>query len=276
MARRTSSTACGRRASRRPGTCTDNFLLCPNAGAFITANPGTSCHDLNSRASYYLNETKPTTVSSWALFGEVYWDPFEKTHVTVGARYTDDHKEAEDRVNLWTCVNDPSTADVCDLNPFEHHAGGWHNVTWKVGVAQDFDLPFAPDSMAYFNITTGFKGGGFNPAVDTSAGGTPVSPTFDEEKVTAYEGGYKGILFDRMVFNVTGFYYNYEGMQMAKIVNRTAVNENADVKLYGVELETVYSITDALRVDLNWAYLHTDYPEAGQRGPRGSACGTGR
>jgi len=239
----------------------DTVLLCPNAYTYILNNPGSSCHDALPRSSYYLNETKPTRVSSWAIFGEVYWDPFESTHVTVGARYTDDHKESTQRVNLWVCnaTGDPNAP--CALNPFATQEGGFHNVTWKVGVAQDLDLSFAPDSLVYLNISTGFKGGGFNPAVDTSAGGTPVSLIFDEEKNLAYEVGFKGVLFDKLLFNTTAFYYDYEGMQLSKIVNRTAVNENADVKIYGVELETVYSVTDRFRINLNFSWLKTDIQE---------------
>jgi outer membrane receptor protein involved in Fe transport len=252
----------------------DQFLLCPNAAAFITANPGASCHDALPRSSYYLNETKPTTVTSWAVFGEAYWDVLERTQVTLGARYTDDHKESTQRVNLWVCNDDPSTPATCDLNPFETLEGGFHNVTWKVGVSQQFDMSFAPDSMVYFNVTSGFKGGGFNPAVDTSAGGTPVPLIFDEEEVIAYEGGYKGILFDQTVFNITAFYYDYEGMQVSKIVNRTAVNENADVKLYGIELETVWQFTDNGRIDLNAAWLKTDIQKLDSVDPADPTAGT--
>jgi outer membrane receptor protein involved in Fe transport len=253
----------------------DVVLLCPNAAAYISANPGTSCHDVIPETSYFDNDTKSVKGSGWAIFGELYWDPFERTHVTLGARYSDDRKEQVARSNLWTCFNDPSTPAVCDKSPWEYKEAGFHNVTWKVGVAQDFDLPFAPDSLLYFNVSTGFKGGGFNPAVNTqNAPGTVVPPVFDEEKVTAYEGGYKGVLFDSLVFNFTGFYYDYKGMQVSKIVNRTAINENADVKIYGVEIETVYAVTDALRLDFNWSWLKTDIQKLSSVDPADPTAGT--
>jgi outer membrane receptor protein involved in Fe transport len=113
----------------------------------------------------------------------------------------------------------------------------------------------------YATVSTGFKGGGFNPAVFAAgSGGTAatVPKGFGPENITAYEIGYKGVLFDQLVFNLAGFYYDYSGMQIGKIVNRTAVNENVDTKLHGVELETAWQATEALRLDLNVSWLDTE------------------
>ncbi len=234
-------------------------LLCPAAAAQVAA--GASCHDLGPDTSYYTNEGDPVTLESYAVFGEFYIDVFEKTRLTLGARYTDDQKTSVDRVNLWSCAQDPSTPQFCDRIPFGTRTGGWTNVSWKVSLDQRFDLPFAPDSLVYFTASTGYKGGGFNPPVDVAqSGGTAaaVPLEFDEEEITAYEIGYKGILFDQLIFNTTAFYYDYKGMQISKIVNRTAVNENIDSKIYGVELETVWQVSDALRFDFNASWLKTE------------------
>jgi outer membrane receptor protein involved in Fe transport len=237
----------------------DVILLCPAAAAYITANPGSSCHDVLPESSYFDNDTESVGLTTWAIFGEVYVDPFEGTHVTLGARYTDDKKEQLARSTLWTCLPSGDPNAPCAFNPYESREAGFHNVTWKVGIAQDFDLPWAPASMAYVNVSTGFKGGGFNPSVNLqNSPGSTVSPVFDDEEVTAYEAGYKGIWFDRLVFNFTGFFYDYQGMQVSKIVNRTAINENADVEIYGIELETLYQVTDALRLDFNFSWLNTE------------------
>jgi outer membrane receptor protein involved in Fe transport len=103
--------------------------------------------------------------------------------------------------------------------------------------------------------------------------GSSVSPIFDEEKVLAYEAGFKGLLFDRVVFNFTGFYYDYEGMQVSKIVNRTAINENADVKIWGAEFESVYQLTDALRIDLNFSWLKTEIQKLNSVDPADPTAG---
>ena len=41
--------------------------------------------------------------------------------------------------------------------------------------------------------------------------------------------------------NLTGFYYDYSGLQLSRIVARTSVNDTIDAKIWGVELETVLS-----------------------------------
>ena len=63
-----------------------------------------------------------------------------------------------------------------------------------------------------------------------------------------------------MQLGLTGFYYDYTDMQIGKIVNRTAVNENVDSAIWGVELETVISptILEGLRLDFNLSWLGSE------------------
>ncbi len=205
------------------------------------------------KSSYYKNETTPTTLQSYAIFGETYFDVTDTTRLTLGLRYTDDKKTDTQRVNLWTA---PRTT-------FQTKEGGWTEVIWKFSIDQHFDLPWAPESLAYFTVSSGYKGGGFNPAVDASqSGGTAASvpAEFKPETITAYEIGYKGTWFDQLQVGLTGFYYDYSDMQIGKIVNRTAVNENIDSKIWGVEVETVYSPTflEGIRLDMNMSWLGSE------------------
>jgi outer membrane receptor protein involved in Fe transport len=239
----------------------DPVGLCPAAHV----EGFTSCFDAAPETSYYKNETKPTTLQSYALFGELYFDLTQTTRLTVGARYTDDKKADDIRVNLWSCDTfsaDPSTGKPCGRTPYLHQEGGWTKVIWKVSLDQHFDLPWAPGSLAYFTVSTGYKGGGFNPAVSADqSGGTAgaVPAEFKPEDILAYEIGYKGTWFDQLQLGLTGFYYDYTDMQIGKIVNRTAVNENFDSKIGGVELETVWapSFLEGLKVDMNVSWLRT-------------------
>ena len=203
--------------------------------------------------SYYTNETKPTTLQSYALFGETYFDITESTRLTLGARYTDDLKTDRQRVNLWTV---PKTN-------FATRRGGWTEVIWKASIDQHFDLPWAPESLAYFTVSTGYKGGGFNPAVSASqSGGTAgqVPLEFKPENILAYEIGYKGLWWDQLQMGLSAFYYDYTDMQISKIVNRTAVNENLDAKIWGVEVETFLapSFLEGARLDFNLSWLDSE------------------
>ena len=81
---------------------------------------------------------------------------------------------------------------------------------------------------------------------------------FKPETILAYELGYKGTWFDQMQLGLSAFYYDYSDMQIGKIVNRTAVNENLDSKIWGVELETAWQANDALRIDMNVSWLQSE------------------
>jgi outer membrane receptor protein involved in Fe transport len=228
----------------------DYFVWATSLESFWKA---VGAYPLRPESSYYRNETSPTTLQSYALFGEAYFDVLDKTRVTLGVRYTDDLKTDRARVNLWSF---PATS-------YDTRRGGWTEVIWKVSVDQHFDLPWAPESLAYFTVSTGYKGGGFNPAVDASqSGGTAaqVPEEFNPETITAYEVGYKGTWFDQMQLGLSAFYYDYTDMQIGKIVNRTAVNENLDSKIWGVELETFWSpeFLDGLRFDMNVSWLQSE------------------
>ncbi|HEY8123610.1 MAG TPA: TonB-dependent receptor [Myxococcota bacterium] len=219
--------------------------------AFWTSIAGGALMGLEPDSSYYKNETTPTTLQSYALFGETYFDLTDTTRLTLGLRYTDDKKTDTQRVNLWTF---PRTN-------FATREGGWTEVIWKVSLDQHFDLPWAPGSLAYITASTGYKGGGFNPAVDVSqSGGTAgaVPLEFKPETITAYEIGYKGTWWDQMQLGLTAFYYDYQDMQIGKIVNRTAVNENLDSKIWGVEVESVWQATESLRFDMNVSWLQSE------------------
>jgi outer membrane receptor protein involved in Fe transport len=61
-----------------------------------------------------------------------------------------------------------------------------------------------------------------------------------------------------MVLNFTAFKYDYIGYQVSKIVNRTSVNENIDAEIKGLELETVWSPLDGLRLNMHVGYLDTE------------------
>jgi outer membrane receptor protein involved in Fe transport len=246
----------------------DALGLCPA----VNTQPGfTSCMDAAEETSYYRNQVKPTKLQSYAFFGETYVDLTSTTRFTFGARYTDDKKDEIQRVNLWTCVTEADGGQVkpgnlCGRGPFQSRAAGFTEFIWKVSLDQRFDLPWAPESLVYATVSTGYKGGGFNPAVDPNqSGGTAgqVPPLFLPENILAYEIGYKGTWFDQLQLGLTGFFYDYTDMQIGKIVNRTAVNENVDSQIYGVELEMVYAPTflDGLRLDFNVSWLGSEIQE---------------
>jgi outer membrane receptor protein involved in Fe transport len=73
--------------------------------------------------------------------------------------------------------------------------------------------------------------------------------------------------------NLSAFYYQYDGLQVSKIVARTSVNENVDADIYGLEGEFLLSPVDGLVFDLNLAYLKTEIGDFSSINPRDPSNG---
>lgn len=85
---------------------------------------------------------------------------------------------------------------------------------------------------------------------------------YDEETILAVEGGFKSTLFDgRAQLNVSGFYYDYEDLQVfdnfiGSFGNLLIVLGNADqADYYGMEAELKTRLIDRLDLNFGMAYL---------------------
>jgi iron complex outermembrane receptor protein len=118
-------------------------------------------------------------------------------------------------------------------------------------------LTVADDSLVYFSYSRGYKPGGFNPPFDPlEFPGT--AKTFEPEFVNAFEIGTKNVFLDG-TFQANGsmFYYDYEDLQVSKIINRTSFNENTNAEIFGIEAELVWAPNEALMLNGNFSYLKT-------------------
>lgn len=193
--------------------------------------------------SLFDNHNKGYKVSTWALFGEGYWDLTDNTKLTVGLRYTDEAKEILGRQYYLTFK--ASTTD-----PFIEQEEDWQEVTGKIGL----DWNVTDDVMLYTTLARGYKGGGFNPP-----GNTSFPDSFDPEYINSLEFGLKSSLFEsRMQANLSAFYYDYEGLQISKIVSQTSINENVDATIQGVEAEFLFAPNESWLFGLNLAYLDAE------------------
>lgn len=120
----------------------------------------------------------------------------------------------------------------------------------KVGL--QFDL--SPDTNLYVQYQRGFKSGGHNLSLDT---------LYDPETIDSYEIGLKSQLFDRsLTANVSGFFYDYQGLQITNNVGPTTTQvENANAHIYGLEGELIFQPTDHITFNLAGTYLHARYTE---------------
>lgn len=129
-------------------------------------------------------------------------------------------------------------------------------VTWRAGVEYDLD----DDVLIYSNFSTGYRSGGFSLAYGYE--------TFEPEYLDAYVLGLKSRMLDnRLQLNLEAFYWKYTNQQIAHDGVDARGNpgyfvENAGRSTnQGIELETVFALTDNTRLNATIQYLDATYDE---------------
>jgi iron complex outermembrane receptor protein len=203
----------------------------------------------NGQGHNYFRNTNPYVLSSYAGFGEVYYQVLDDLKLTGGLRWTDDNKHFVDIPS--ELLNDgwgyPVSGDV------DQH---WGELTGRAVVNWTPKLDFTDQTLVYGSFSHGYKAGGANPpALDGGllTGTSVVHPlTFKPEFINAYEVGTKNTLFDGAVtVNGDVFYYDYKGYQISEIVDRTSINLNFNANVRGAELETTYEPLPGLRFNFS-------------------------
>jgi iron complex outermembrane recepter protein len=202
-----------------------------------------------------------------AVFGQIDYNLSETWKVTLGGRYTEDNKDADeylDRVRFGF-VTPATSVPANTAIPYafylsrgtQHLSGEWHATTGTAG------LEWSPgeNTLAYAKYTRGYKSGGFN----AGALAPGLTGYTDPEFINAYEIGLKETFAQRLTTNLSVFMYDYKDAQYPSTVRDPVsnLNENRFFNLdktisMGAELETVWAVTDALVVRLNYSYLDTE------------------
>jgi iron complex outermembrane receptor protein len=265
-----------------PSPADDPRAFCP----YIDPNPVES---INGEGHNYFRSKNPYKLKSWAAFGEAYWQIREDLKLTAGIRYTDDTKTfIPVPSQVLNAYNFSAAGTVSKGYPEKPPiVQNWGEFTGRLVIDWKPVLPFTDDTMVYASFSRGYKGGGANPpqpgfateaelrealpaevlsAMEQFGMPLPIlqltaaeySDTFDAEFVNAFEVGSKNtILGGGMTFNTTAFYYDYAGYQVSQIRDRTAVNENFDATIWGLEFETLFSPTRNFQIVANLGYLDT-------------------
>ncbi len=209
---------------------------------------GVPAAPLPKEQSLYNNYTE-YQVTTWALFGETYYDLRDDTRLTLGLRYSDEVKE----VNAILYY-----VDLADNfgDPLSDQENDWQEVTGKIGIDHNAELRFTDDTLLYATAARGYKGGGFNPPA-TTPGLYP--DTFDPEYINSAEVGMKNRMADnRVQLNFAAFYFDYEGLQVSQIIDQSGINENIDAEIFGAEIEILVAPTVSWLVGLNLAWLEAE------------------
>jgi iron complex outermembrane recepter protein len=134
--------------------------------------------------------------------------------------------------------------------------------TYRAGL----DYQVNDDSLLYASVSTGFRSGGFNSGQNTAA----LQPTFDPEKVLAFEVGSKNRFADNTVqINIAGFYNKYTNLQEQRQVpvgttTLSIIENSGKARAYGAELESIWKPVSALTVGTSLSYLNAKYTQYDQ------------
>lgn len=205
---------------------------------------------------------------TWAGFGQIDLDLSDRFTINLGARYTHEEKDVVIsnlilNSNLAAVANPSPACDVRisgDCIEDFVNSDSWNNFTPKVG----FEWRPVDDLNVYAHWTQGIRSGGYN-FRNTSLASVPVlggSPNpafnplfqpgpFDEEKVNAYELGFKAQPANgRATINAAVYVNDISDMQrelnladpLAGVVQ--VIRNTADATIWGIEIETQVSLTD--------------------------------
>ncbi|THD36797.1 MAG: TonB-dependent receptor [Sphingomonas sp.] len=220
-----------------------------------------------SATPFYRNNTTDYTLKSYGIFGEAYVNFNDKVKLTLGLRYNHDDKHVEARTTLLTGVVVPfNTTNVytspafvnfdadptrTGIQPLAINDVSFSRLTGRAVL----DWQITDRNLLYASYSRGYKSGGINPPL-TPVFAVPVG--FGPESVNAFEIGSKNTFLNGTLrLNLTGFYYQYKQLQLSRIVARTAVNDNVDADVYGLEAEAIIKPSRQLMFNLNASYLHT-------------------
>jgi iron complex outermembrane receptor protein len=206
--------------------------------------------------AYQETETK-------ALFGQVTFHAVETVDITVGARYTEEDKEAnlvQDPNVLFDPIQ-PTPIPVfvshdVDKDRSESHFSPTLNVSWR---------PTA-DSMYYASVRKGFKGGGYDHWMQGDQDSAEANEGFNEEKVTHFELGAKLALAGGAAqLNAALFRSEYDDLQTSTLIDPTtaafAVGNAATAITQGIEADLKWRVTEGLTITAMGAYLDATYAD---------------
>jgi len=240
-----------------------NFLV----GAYYDTGDSLAYVDttLLSLGGPLATETTDQEKTAWSVFAQLMWDITDRLRLEVGARYSEEEKEADSRSTFVPGVVGFTDYDADNLSP-------------------EVTLTFHPtDSIMLFgSYREGFKSGGIDAAFQAArnaALGNDI--TYDEETVDGFEFGAKAAFLDgSLQASLAIFTYDYEDLQLSFLdssVLSVRVENVAAASTSGAELELTWAplAIEGLTIRGAVAYLDAEYDDYVADCYRGQSTGNG-
>jgi iron complex outermembrane recepter protein len=190
----------------------------------------------------FLDAAQPSTYREYAVFGNVTYRFNETFDIGAGLRWSRDEQSFA-QTNVGFLFDPSNPADVTSVRTSAAESVVNYMVSGR--------YHFAPDSMLYARIASGYRPGGPNIAF-------PGAPsTFKSDHLTNYELGVKTEFLDRRALvDISLFYISWKDIQVVFTTPTSIpyfVNGGSAVS-QGVEFTSAFSPIERLRLGLNVAF----------------------
>ena len=217
------------------------------------------------------NEPWEQDTQTFAAFGQLRWHFADNMSMVVGGRWATEDKDfaferffdeyaSDNRLNIPGGPGGPPISVASSRS--EDKFTGSVAVRWEASDAV----------MAYASFSQGHKTGGFSDRID----GPSADFEFDAENVDAFELGAKMTLLDgNMTLNLALYRMDINGMQLSTqipgAIPAFSVDNAADSTSQGLELDGVWSVSDAFTLGASLALTDASYDSF----PGAEACPPG-
>lgn len=215
-------------------------------------------------STYFINLTDNVRTTSFAGYmqGTVLLAP--DTHLTLGARYTEDKRLFTGGVYFSDAIPGAGGLPVCAVAPLacpttSATPGATHS--WPLGTYRvALDHEFTDDVMGYLSWNRGVKSGQFD-TFGTAAGGPANNPPVNPEVLKSVEAGMKSEWLDHhLQVNLSAFHYDVKNLQMAVIIaGGTKLINAASAKVNGGELSVKAIPMNHLTLSAGLSVLYGHY-----------------
>jgi iron complex outermembrane recepter protein len=225
----------------------------PNAGNGFNPLPGPA-----NPENILQNAGALLEADAYAVFSQVDYQLSPTWKTTVGLRYTEDEKVADEYRQRVVFLGNPAVPfSFYSENSTAQLEGKWSATTGTAGL----EWQPSDDLLAYGKYTRGYKSGGFNAGAMAPGRTGYTEPEF----INAFEVGLKQTIAQRLTANLSVFFYDYTDAQYPSTV-RDATSGLLESRFFnlekvtsmGAELETVWAVTDAFVMRFNYSYLDTE------------------
>lgn len=173
-----------------------------------------------------LNESARQKQVAASAFGQIMWSPRDDLELSAGVRYSHEKKDLKfffDGMDVTDNLVDDSLSYT-----------NWSpelTVAWRP----------MEELMLFTSYKRGFKSGGFDAGFSGGAVAMPgYQNTFEEEKVSGFEGGAKVTLGNDLAFNLIAYWYDYDDLQVGSFDSSTLtfrVLNAAEATVRGLEAD---------------------------------------